>query len=107
MVLMNYVVLRDGEPTRMHFTRHELVRKTITDPQSGKSKEINTLQFELDEFQGRPQLAYYSVSSQKHAQDFATYLPHEGYRDYDFIVIATGAGWKREYTVKAIARLPR
>lgn len=102
MVLQNYVILVPGKPSRMHFTDHEVVVKTITDPVSGRPKPINALVFTVDTLEGRPVVAYYSTVSQKHAQDFAPYLPDKKYTHYDFIILMMGEGFRREYQVQVI-----
>lgn len=107
MVLQNYVILTPGVPARVHFTSHDLVPKTITDPQTMRPKSITTLVFQADELNGAAVAAQYSITSQKHAADFAPFLPGEKYRDYDFIITLTGEGFRREYQVQAIPRSPR
>ena len=104
MVLQNYVILETGRPARLHFTAHDIVPKTITDPLLGRPKGVSALVFQVDELNGRPVTAQYSTLSQKHANDFAAFLPGQRYRAYDFIITAEGEGWRREYRVQVIAR---
>ena len=104
MVLQNYVILQPGTPARMHFRDHDLAAQTITDPVTRKSKEINTLRFAVDELDGKPVHATYSITSEKHANDFAPFLAQRKYLQYDFIVLVTGAGWSREFSVRTVAR---
>jgi len=104
MVLQNYVILQPDKPARMHFTDHQIIVKTITDPVTGRGKQVNTLVFSVDELEGRPVVASYSVISQKHSADFAPYLPVRAYRDYDFIITVSGEYWQREYQTQAVFR---
>ena len=102
MVLANYVILQEGQPARMHFTEVAKKVKTITDPETGRAKPITTLEFAVDQLNGRAAISTYSVSSQKHAQDFAPYLPGDKFRDYDFIITMSGQGYRREYSVQVV-----
>ena len=104
MVLQNYVVLQPGVPARMHFIAHEITTKTITDPLTNRPKAVKALSFTLDELNGQAAVGFYSTISDKHANDFAPWLPGEKYRGYDFIVTMTGEGFRREYQVQAIPR---
>ena len=51
-LLMNYVALVPGVPTRMHFTDHYYIDREIADKESGKPKKIHTLVFWVDELGG-------------------------------------------------------
>lgn len=107
MVLQNYVILQPGVPARLHFLSHQVVVKTIADPVTGRDKRVQSLQFEVDELNGKAVVSAYSTISQKHAQDFAVFLSGERYRDYDFLITMTGEGFRREYQVQPIPRSPR
>lgn len=104
MVLQNYVILQEGRPARMHFAAVEKVVKTITDPTTGHPKAVNTLVWTVDELNGRAVVAYYSITSQTHAQDFAPFLDGEKYRQYDFVVTVLGSGFQRRYQVQPLPR---
>ncbi len=104
MPLTNYVVLKTGEPERMHFVDHELAIRTIVDPVSRREKGINVLVFTVDELGAQKVVGYYSVTSQKHSADFDPYLPGKRYKDFTFVITALGEGFRREYQVQAIGR---
>ena len=104
MVLTNYVILEDGKPSRLHFVDHQIMVKEITDPLTGRPKPIQTLQFQVDELNGQPVVGYYSISSQKHAQDFAAFLVDKRYLRYNFTITVSGSGFRREYLVRSEAR---
>jgi hypothetical protein len=106
MVMMNYVVLQTGVPTRMHFVSHEIKTPTITDPVSRRAKQVNTLVFQVDQLNGKDVIAYYSITSQKHAADFLPFLPDK-YKNYDFIITIVGEGYLRDWQVQTIARTGR
>lgn len=107
MVLRNYVALEPGVPARLHFTEIFKQTKTIVDPLTRRPKSLTTLECTVDELNGQPISSVYSVSSEKHAQDFAPYLVGERYRDYDFIITVSGEGWRREYQFQPVPRSPR
>lgn len=104
MVLQNYVVLEPNIPARLHFVSHQVVTKTIADPATGRDKPVRALVFGVDELNGQPVVGQYSIVSDKHANDFASYLPGERYRSYDFIITLSGSGYRREYQVVVQAR---
>jgi len=51
-LLMNYVALVPGVPTRMHFTDDYYVDREIADRETGKPKRIKSLVFWVDELNG-------------------------------------------------------
>ena len=104
MVLENYVILKAGVATRLHFTRWERRVITRTDPETGRPGQVNSLRLDVDELDGRPVVAIYSTLSQKHAGDFAPFLAGDRFRSYDFIVTVSGEGFRREYQVTPVAR---
>lgn len=107
MVLQNYVVLEQNKPARLHFIDHDIVNTTIVDPITRRPKVVSKLVFQADELNGGPIAASYSILSEKHARDFAPYLPGNRYRNYDFIVTMSGEGHLREYMTQAQLRLPK
>ncbi len=107
MVLQNYVVLEQNKPARMHFVAHDIVNTTITDPLTRRPKMVSKLVFQVDELNGAPIAASYSVLSEKHARDFAPYLPNDRYRNYDFIVTVSGDGHLREYSTQPQLRVSK
>ena len=104
MVLTNYVILEDGKPSRLHFVDDNIVVKEIIDPLTGRSKPIQTLVFQVDELNGQPVVGYYSISSQKHAQDFAAFLIDKRYLAYTFTITVSGSGFRREFRVSPAVR---
>ena len=104
MVLQNYVILQSGVPARLHFSAVGKKVKTITDPDTGRPKQLNSLDFTVDELNGQPVVSAYSTVSQKHAQDFAPFLVGDKFLAYDFIITMTGEGHLRQYSLQAIPR---
>ena len=104
MVLQNYVRLQQGVPARLHFYHVEKMVKTITDPLTLKPKSVQSLEFSVDELNGRPAVSTYSIISDKHAQDFAPFLVGEKFKEYDFVITMTGTGFRTEYQVQSIPR---
>ena len=92
MVLMNYVRLTPGVPTRMHFTDDYKIQRTIADRETGKPKTIDSLVFWVDELNGEDAARTFSVLSQKLAAHFEPFLKDKRYEGYDFIVTQMGEG---------------
>jgi hypothetical protein len=84
----------------MHFADHLIQTREITDPDTGRLKEIRTLAFDVDELNGQPVVSSYSITSEKHAMDFGPYLEGKRYRDYYFEVTQTGDRYSRVYILK-------
>lgn len=102
MVLQNYIILQDGVPARLHFRDHAIVRKTITDPSTLQPASRNTLVFDVDRLDGREVDAQLSIMAEKFATLFEPYLEDKSYVDYEFIVTATGEGFRRQFTVQPV-----
>ncbi len=104
MVLQNYVILKEGIPTRLHFTDHEIQSREITDPLTKLPKTVRALVLTVDQLDGRAVDARYSTISEKHAMIFSPYLGDKSYKNYDFIITQVGHGFTREYQVKVERR---
>ena len=104
MVLQNYIKLTPGVPARMHFTDHTIPVKEIRDPDTGRIKDLNTLVFEVDELDSRPVHSTYSITSDKHALDFAPYLADKSYRNFTFEVTQIGDRYTRTFKVMPTRR---
>lgn len=100
MVLGNFVKLIPGVPTRLHFTDHQIVKKTITDPDSHRVKEANALEFVVDRENGAVVSKSYSILSEKHAEDFRRYLDDKSYRQFDFAITVYGKSYLAVYSVE-------
>jgi len=90
--ISNYVTLTPGVPVKLHFKDHTVMKRTITDPVRKVSVERESLVFYVDKENGSPVDKMYSILSQKHAAEFAGYLPGKRYESYDFTVIKDAAG---------------
>ena len=104
MVLENYVILETGIPARLHFTDHAIQRRTTTDPLTGEPTTRNVLVFEVDRVGVREVFAKYSIMAEKHAGQFAPYLPDKSYREYDFVITKTGEGFRTSWSLQVIPR---
>ena len=104
MVLMNYVALVPGVPTRMHFTDHYWIDREIADKETGKPKTIRSLVFWADELNGEPAARTFSILSQKLAAHFEPFLKDKGYTLYDFIITQMGEGFLKDWNVQPIRR---
>ena len=100
MVLENFVKLTPGVPSRLHFTDHAIVTKTITDPLTHRVKEARALEFVVDREDGKVVSKSYSILSEKHALDFARFLEDKGYRLFDFVITVFGSGYQAIYSVE-------
>ncbi|MBA7582280.1 hypothetical protein ES708_24208 [subsurface metagenome] len=103
-LLMNYVALVPGVPTRMHFTDHYYIDREIADKETGKPKTIKSLVFWVDELQGEDCARTFSVLSQKLAAHLEPYLPDKGYLPYDFLITQIGEGFLKDWNIQVIRR---
>lgn len=104
MVLMNYIRLVAGVPTRMHFTDDYEITRTIADGETGKPKPIKSLVFWCDELNGESVARTFSILSQKLAAHLEPFLKNKEYTRYDFIITEFGAGFLRDWNVQPIRR---
>jgi len=84
--------LTPGVPVKMHFKDHRIMPRTITDPIRQVPAERESLVFYVDKEGDKVVDKMYSILSQKHAAEFAGYLPGKRYESYDFTVIKDAAG---------------
>ena len=103
-LLMQYIRLDPGMPTRMHFTDHYYIDREILERESGKPKTIKTLVFWVDELNGEDAARTFSILSQKLAAHFDPFLKDKGYVPYDFIVTQIGDGFLKDWNVQVIRR---
>lgn len=103
-LLVNYVQLVPGRPTRMHFTDDYWVERTIADKETGKPKPIRSLVFWVDELDGEPVARNFSILSQKLAAHMTPFLPNKEYTRYDFIITQIGDGFLKDWNVQPILR---
>lgn len=104
MVLMNYIALVPGVPTRMHFTDDYIIDREILDKETGKPKRIKSLVFWVDELNGEDVARTFSVLSQKLAAHMTPYLPDKGYLPYDFLITQMGEGFLKDWNIQVIKR---
>jgi len=91
-VIENFVKLLPGTAKRLHFKGHRVLSRQITDPILGAPVMRQSLVFDVDEEDGRPVSKMYSVVSERHAGEFAGYLPDRAYTRYTFTVIKDAPG---------------
>jgi len=103
-LLMNYIALAPGVPTRMHFTDDYWVDREIADRETGKPKRIRTLVFWVDELEGEDVARTFSILSQKLAAHFEPFLKDKGYLPYDFIITQMGEGFLKDWNFQTIRR---
>lgn len=103
-LLMNYIALVPGVPTRMHFTDDYKIQRTIRDRETGKPKTIDSLVFWVDELNGEDVARTFSTLSQKLAAHFEPFLKDKRYTGYDFIVTQIGDGFLKDWNVQVIRR---
>jgi len=105
MVLMNYVRLIPGMPTRMHFTDDYIIERTIAEKESGKPKRVKSLVFQVDTLEGEDCNRTLSILSQKLAAPLEPYLKDKEYTHYDFIITKIGDGFLADFNVQPIRRI--
>uniref|UniRef100_A0A6M3M7N6 Uncharacterized protein n=2 Tax=viral metagenome TaxID=1070528 RepID=A0A6M3M7N6_9ZZZZ len=103
-LLMNYVALVPGVPTRMHFTDHYYIDREIADKETGKPKTIKSLVFWVDELGGEDSARTFSILSQKLAAHLEPFLPNKEYTRYEFIITQIGEGFLKDWNVQPILR---
>ena len=103
-MLMNYIALAPGVPTRMHFTDDYEVDRTIADAETGKPKRIHSLIFQVDELNGEDVSRTFSILSQKLRAHFEPFLKDKRYEGYDYIVTQIGDGFMKDWNVQVIKR---
>lgn len=103
-LLMNYIALVSGVPTRMHFTDDYYVDRVIADKETGKPKRIKGLVFWVDELGGEDCARTFSILSQKLAAHFEPFIKNKEYIRYDFIVTQIGDGFLKDWNVQTILR---
>lgn len=103
-LLMNYISLAPGFPTRLHFTDHYYIEREIADKESGKPKKIRSLVFWVDELGGEDCARTFSILSQKLAAHFEPFLKDKHYTLYDFIITQMGEGFYKDWNFQIIQR---
>ena len=103
-LLMNYIALVPGVPTRMHFTDDYWVEREIADKETGKPKRIRSLVLWVDELNGEDVARTFSILSQKLAAQIEPFLPNKRYEGYDFIITQIGEGFMKDWNVQVIKR---
>ena len=101
-LLMNYIALVPGVPTRMHFTDHYYIDREIADRETGKPKTIKSLVFWVDTLGGEDCARTFSILSQKLAAHFEPFLKDKEYTKYEFIVTQIGDGFLKDWNVQPI-----
>ena len=103
-MLMNYIALLPGKPTRMHFTDSYWVDREIADKETGKPKPVRTLVFWCDELEGEDVAKTFSVLSQKLYNHLEPFLKEKLFLNYDFIITKIGDGFMADFNVQPILR---
>jgi len=106
MLLMNYIALAPGVPTRMHFTDSYLIDRVVADKDTGKPKPIHSRVFWVDELNGEDVARTFSILSQKLAAHFEPFLKNQEFQKYDFIITQMGDGYLKDWNVQTILRPP-
>lgn len=104
-LLMNYIALVPGVPTRMHFTDYYYIDREIADKETGKPKKIKSLVFWVDELGGEDCARTFSILSQKLAAHFEPFIKDKEFIKYDFIVTQVGDGFYKDWNVQPILRI--
>lgn len=101
MVLQNYVILESGVPATLRFYDHRIEKRTVTDPITAQPVSRNVLVFEVNRLGAAPVAAKYSIMAEKHAQQFAAFLPDKSYVNYEFTITKYGEGFTTTWSVQA------
>lgn len=98
-MLMNYIQLEPGKPTRMHFVDHMYTAREIFDPMLGKNKPVWSLVFTVDRLEGAPAFRTFSILSQNLEAQFKPLLDDKSYSKYEFVITKEGSGFHTQWTV--------
>ena len=104
MVLMNYIRLDPGVPTRMHFTDWYSMDRDIAVPETGGTKRVHSEVFQVDELGGEDVNRTFSILSQKLWAHLEPYTKNKQYTGYDFIITKMGDGFYTDWNVQVIKR---
>jgi hypothetical protein len=99
MPLGNWVMLKTGQPERMHFADHTEEKRTITSPTTGRPEIRNSLVMDVDMLNGLPVSAKFSTMAEGLYAKLEPYLVEKRYLEYYFSITANGEGYQRKYTV--------
>ena len=105
-MLMNFIALEEGVPTRMHFSDFYRVQRQIKDRELGVEKEVDTRVFFVDRLEGRPSGRTFSVLSQKLMAQLQPFVEGKRFMEYEFIITKEGSGYSTEYRVQPIRITP-
>ena len=103
-LLMNYIALAPGVPTRMHFTDHYYIEREIADKETGMPKKIRSLVFWVDGLGGEDCARTFSILSQKLAAHLEPFLKDKQYTHYDFVITQIGEGFLKDWNFQIIKR---
>jgi len=102
ILLMNYIRLTPGVPTRMHFTDDYIVERDIPDKETGKPKRVRSLVFWCDRLEATPCAKTFSVLSDKLAAHLEPFRKDKEYTKYEFIITEVGDGFLKDWVVQPI-----
>ena len=105
-MLMNFIALQEGIPTRMHFSDLYRVQRMIQDRELGVEKEVDSRVFFVDRLDGRPAGRTFSILSQKLWAQLEPFIPGRRFMEYEFIITKEGSGFSTEYRVQPIRITP-
>ncbi len=105
-MLMNFIALQEGVPTRMHFTDLYRVQRPIQDRELGVEKEVDSRVFFVDRLDGRPSGRTFSILSQKLWAQLEPFVARRRYMEYEFVITREGEGFTTEYRVQPIRITP-
>ena len=104
MVLQNFIRLEPGVPAVIHAVADRIINRDIADPLTGVDKTITLMEFDVDELNGKPVNATWSVTSEKLAQQLQPLTVGKQYLTLNLIVTKNGTGFQTEYTVTTSPR---
>lgn len=100
MVLANFVELKSGVPTRMHFTDSYEITSLVWDKDFKARKPKKRLTFWVDRLGGEPAAKTFSIVSEKLASQLRPYLENEDFKNWEFTITKEGEGFATEYMVE-------
>lgn len=105
-MLVNFVRLEDGKPTRVHFTDHYWIDREIATGEGLPAKTVRSLTLQVDRLEGAPFFGTLSFLSVKAIEALRPFLPDKRYMSYEFVYTKEGSGFSTEYRMLPILITP-
>ncbi len=97
-----YIVFEENVPVLMRFSDSYVQPKEITDPTTGRIKNVETIQLVTTHLNGKPVDAEWSVLSWKAIQRIQPYIDNGQIKTKTFKVTKHGKGFYTKYEIEVL-----